>query len=484
MTMRDDDSPQIPTAPAPEGTARRSVLRGGMFAAATLPIGAALSACATGGGGGDEEPATGGGGEVSAENPFGVEEGTEVDAVIFDGGYGVDYVEFAGAIFEKTHEGTTVAVQPSTAIAQELQPRFVGGNPPDLVDNSGAGSIGFNTILDQLEDLTDVIDAPNLEGTTIRDTLYEGVLSTGTYGDKFAALNYVLTVYGVWYSSSLFEENGWQPPRTWAEAKELGAKAKEKGLYLFGWGTEAATYYQTLVIESAIKEGGDEVRLPLENLEEGCWSNEYVQDALKGIEEIIAAGYFKPGGSGTQFTAAQAQWTNAQEFLLYPSGSWIENEMRDQTKEGFAMKGVSSFSLTDNPALGADALHSASGEPFIVPTDGNVAAGKEMLRIMLSSEAAENFAKEKLAPTIVAGTVPEDGFGSTALVSQVDLLAAADGKVFSWEFVNTYGMNAEQLPLWNSFLAGDKTVDELTKELQAITDRIRNDDTIEKIAVS
>ena len=91
----------------------------------------------------------------------------------------------------------------------------------------------------------------------------------GTFGDKFAAINYALTVYALWYSSSLFEENGWTPPTTWAEAKELGAKAKEAGKYLFVWGMEAATYYQTLAIESAIKEGGDEVRVALENLDGG-----------------------------------------------------------------------------------------------------------------------------------------------------------------------------------------------------------------------
>ncbi|WP_166852947.1 extracellular solute-binding protein, partial [Isoptericola sp. BMS4] len=181
--------------------------------------------------------------------------------------------------------------------ATELQPRFVGGNPPDLVDNSGAQSIGFNTILDQLEDLTDVIDAPNLEGTTIRDTLYGGVLAPGTYGDKFAALNYVLTVYGVWYSGSLFEENGWAPPTTWAEAKELGAEAKKAGKYLFVWGTEAATYYQTLAIESAIKEGGDEVRLALENLRPECWSHEAVQATFQAMKEIVDLGYVKPGGA-------------------------------------------------------------------------------------------------------------------------------------------------------------------------------------------
>src|SRR5690606_40997640 len=69
-------------------------------------------------------------------------------------------------------------------------------------------------------------------------------LSPGTFGDKFAAINYVMTVYAVWYSASLFEENGWTPPTTWEECLDLGAKAKEADKYLFLWGTEAATYYQ------------------------------------------------------------------------------------------------------------------------------------------------------------------------------------------------------------------------------------------------
>ena len=65
-----------------------------------------------------------------------------------------------------------------------------------------------------------------------------------------------------------------------------------------------------------------------------------------------------------------------------------------------------------------------------------MAGGKELLRTMLSKEAATNFAKTKLAPTIVKGTVPADGFGSTALVSQNDLLSAAGTDVFTWKFVD------------------------------------------------
>ncbi|GAA1734910.1 N-acetylglucosamine/diacetylchitobiose ABC transporter substrate-binding protein [Isoptericola hypogeus] len=464
---------------------RRSVLRAVMYTAAAVPLGLPLAACATGGGSDEDPTSAAPTGEADANNPFGMAENTAVDAVIFDGGYGVDYVEFAGTVLAGLHAGSSVKVSPSTQIATELQPRFVGGNPPDLVDNSGAQSMGFNTILDQLEDLTDVIDAPNYEGTTIRDTLYEGVLSPGTFGDKFAAVNYVLTVYGVWYSGSLFDQNGWTPPTTWEEAKALGAEAKKAGKYLFLWGTEAATYYQTLAIESAIKEGGDEVRLTLENLEADCWSHEAVQATFQIMKEIVDLGYFKPGGSGTQFTAAQAQWSNKMEALLYPSGSWIENEMKDQTAADFQMKGVPSFSVTSGASMSPTALHSTAGEPFIVPSDAaSVAGGKELLRAMLSKDAATNFSKEKLAPTIVKDIVPADGFGSTALVSQTDMLSAAAGEIYTFNFVSTYGMNQEQLPIWNSFLDGKKSVEDLTGELQAITDRIREDDTIEKIEVS
>jgi N-acetylglucosamine transport system substrate-binding protein len=465
------------------GFDRRTFVRGALAAAAVVPLSSALASCA--GSSNDDDNGGSQGGTKSAENPFGMADSSTVDAVIFDGGYGTDYVSFAAALMMENHAGSEVKVSATTEIAQELQPRFVGGDPPDLIDNSGENAIGFSTILDQLEDLTDVLDADNLEGTRIRDTLFGGVEEPGTYGDKFAALNYVMTVYAVWYSASLFEENGWTPPKTWDEALDLGAQAKAKDKYLFLWGKEAATYYQTLAIGSAIKEGGDEVRLALENLEEGCWSLPAVQEVFKGLDAIIKAGYMKPGGSGTEFTAAQAQWSNNQDALLYPSGSWIENEMKDQTKDGFNMTGFPEMTVTTGSQMPYTALHSTAGEPFIIPSQAkNVAGGKELLRTMLSKDAATNFAKTKLAPTIVKDTVPADGFGSTALVSQSTMLTDAGTDVFTWKFVDLYGMNVDQLVVWNSFLSGSSSVADLTSGLQEITDKVREDDSIEKIPVT
>jgi len=461
---------------------RRQFLKFALAAAAVTPLAGSLASCAAGGG--SDTPAAQETGAVSADNPFGVPESSAVDAVIFNGGYGIDYVEFAAELMQEKHAGVTVKVSPTTKVGQELQPRFVAGNPPDLIDNSGAGNIGMATILAQLEDLTTVIDAPNLEGTTIRDTLFGGVLEPGTYDGKLAAINYALTVYALWYSASLFEENGWTPPKTWDEAYELGMKAKEKDKFLFVWGKEAATYYQTLAICSAIKQGGDEVRLSLENLKPDCWSQQAVQDVFNGMKKIIDADMFKPGGSGTQFTAAQAQWSNKQEALLYPSGSWIENEMKDQTAEGFEMTGTPEPTVDASSSMPFEALHSAAGEPFVIPSQGkNVAGGKELLRTMLSKDAATNFAKTKLAPTVVKDTVPADGFGSTALVSQTTMLGAAGENIFSWQFVDYYGMNPDQLVLWNTFLDGKSSVADLTKGLQGITDKVANDSSVKKIDI-
>ncbi|MFB9376307.1 N-acetylglucosamine/diacetylchitobiose ABC transporter substrate-binding protein [Kineococcus gynurae] len=457
---------------------RRNLLR---FLCAAPPL-VMVAGCAAGGddGGGTPQQT----GEVSADNPFGVPADSTVDAVIFDGGYGTDYATFAAGVLQKARPGVEVTISPSTQIAQQLQPRFVGGNPPDLVDNSGAGAIGLATIAAQLEDLSAVVEAKNLEGTTISDTLYPGVLDVGQYDGKLAAINYVLTVYAVWYSASLFEANGWTPPTTWDEALALGAAARAQDKYLFTWGKEAASYYLTLMLDSAIKEGGDDVRVSMGNLAADAWSRPAVTAVLAAMEQVVARGYMRPGGAGTQFTAAQAQWSQAQEALLYPSGSWIENEMKDATAEDFRMTGAPAPVASSSAALPVTAINNTPNEPYVVPSRGkNPAGGKEMLRVMLSKETATEFARTKLASTIVSGTVPADAFGSTALASQVSMLDAAGTDTFSYNFVQTYGMTSDVNVLWNSFLSGDSDAARLAAGMQDLFDRIREDDSVVKIEV-
>ncbi len=467
---------------------RRDFLRRSLTAAALIPASGLLASCATAGtGSGSSDQSNSAKPTSSADpnNPFGVAANTTVDAVIFNGGYGIEYTEFAAQQLAKLQTGSTVKVTAATNIAQTLQPRFVAGNPPDVIDNSGAGIIGVNTIREQLADLNDLLEAKNYEGTVIKDTLYPGMTAPGTYDGKFVVLNYVLTVYAIWYSASLFEKEGWAVPKTYDEMLELGAKAKAKDKYLLGWGKEAATYYRTMALSSAIKQGGDEVRLAIENLKPGCWSQQPVQDVLNGLKKIIDAGYVKPGGAGTVFTAAQAQWSDDEDFILYPSGGWIENEMKKQTKADFQMTGAPEPVVSADSKLPWEAVHSTAAEGYIVPSQAkSVAGGKEFLRAMLSKEAASNFAKSTFSSTVVKGTVPADGFGSTALQSQVKMLDAAGSNVFTFAYYDTYGTNTDELVLWNTFLQGGSDVATLTKAQQAVTDAIAKDDSIKKVPVS
>ena len=189
---------------------RRTMLRGALATAALVPLAGTLASC------GGSSSSGGGGATKTATNPFGLAKSSSVEAVIFNGGYGYDYVKFAADQVKKQKgfSGVTLKVSPSTQIAQQLQPRFVGGNPPDLIDNSGENAIGFNAIEQQLETLDDVFDANNYEGTKISGTLYPNVKNPGTFGGKFLAMNYVMTVYGMWYSASLFQQNDWTAPQT------------------------------------------------------------------------------------------------------------------------------------------------------------------------------------------------------------------------------------------------------------------------------
>ena len=266
----------------------------------------------------------------------------------------------------------------------------------------------------------------------------------------------------------------------------LGQEAKGKGKYLLGWGKEAATYYQTMAIASAIKQGGDEVRLALENLKPDCWSSEPVQGVFNGLKKIIDAGYVKPGGAGTQFTAAQAQWSDAEDFILYPSGGWIENEMKKQTKEGFQMTGAPEPVVSSDSSLPWEALHSTAGEGYIVPSQGkNVAGGKEFMRAMLSKEAAVNFAKTKLLLDHrqghrAGGRLRVDRAG----VPGQDARGRGRQRLLLELRRPVRHRTPTMLVLWNTFLQGGSSVAELTKGLQAITDKIAKDDSIKKVEVS
>jgi N-acetylglucosamine transport system substrate-binding protein len=453
------------------------------IALAALSLGT-VAACA-GSAPSDDKPTSAAAGGGDADNPFGLEAGTTIDAVVFDGGYKSDYVNFAGDVLTAKFPDVTVEVTATSEINAEMQPRFVGGTPPDLLDNQGAQQIPLASIIDSLATWDDLWAANTYEGVKVEDAVYPGIKETGTFNGQFVQVPYVMTLWAFYYSQSLFDANGWTPPTTWDEALTLCDAAAEKDLKLFVWGKEAASYWKYLALDSAVKQGGVEIVERIANLEEGAWSDATLRSVLDKYKQVIDKGCFIPGGSGQQFTQAQAQWSNDQKALLYYTGSWIENEMANATAADFQMTAWPALVLDEATAkLPFNTAHAGADEKFVLPANSaNIAGGKELMRAMLSQEAAANFAKTRLAPTIVKDTVPEDGFGSTALASTVKLIAESEN-TFSWSFGGYdtyYAFGPDELVIWNAFLDGQKTVDELIADEEALGKKAASDDSVEKV---
>ncbi|MGH3587378.1 MAG: N-acetylglucosamine/diacetylchitobiose ABC transporter substrate-binding protein, partial [Pseudonocardia sp.] len=414
------------TGPRP-GLDRRKFLQ--RLAAAGLlavPGTGLLSACATSGGG----PGTSAQGDVSAENPLGVAAEAALDVVIFNGGYGEEYAKFHQELYKRRYPGAEVKHTATTQIAQEMQPRFVAGNPPDVLDDTGAQKIEYATLVNegQVADLAPLLDAPSWDdpNVKVRDTLLPGVIEQGTFGDKFVILNYVYETYAIWYSKPLFAQRGWAAPTTWDELMAVCEQIKAAGISPFAYGgVNAADYVIDLNFGAAIKQGGMDVVRNIDNLEPGCWTQDTVLAATQGIEEMVRKGYFMPGSEGLKHTEAQTSWVQGQA-AFYVSGSWLENEMKGITPDGFEMTMAPVPVLDSSSAMPVTALRTQPAEAFMVPTKAaNVNGGMEYLRIMLSKEGAGRFAE--LTASVPALKGATDGVRKTPALESLSAGLEAAG---------------------------------------------------------
>jgi N-acetylglucosamine transport system substrate-binding protein len=215
------------------GVGRRDLIkRSAALGLISVPTMSFLSACASGGGD-DSGSGDATKGTTSKSNPFGVKKGSTLDVVVFKGGYGDDYAKAWEANF-KTKIGVSSTHTGTQEITGKLQPRFNAGNPPDIVDDSGAQQIKIDVLYKngQLLDLSPVLDAPAIDDPSkkVRDLLIPGTLDPGVQEGKVVALNYIYTVWGLWYSGKLFKDKGWTPPKTWDEFIAVCQKAKAAGI--------------------------------------------------------------------------------------------------------------------------------------------------------------------------------------------------------------------------------------------------------------
>lgn len=425
---------------------RREVLRRALAAGALVtPAGGVLASCATaGGGGGEDEGATG---QVSQRNPLGVDPSAPLEVVIFDGGFGDEYARFDEEIYGERYPEADIEHQAINRLREAMQPRFVAGDPPDVMDNSGAYQLDLGALVsdNQLAELTELLDAPSwdIQGQKVRDTLRPNVVEFGTYGDTYYVLDYAYTVFGVWYSSSLFRDNGWEYPRTWDDMLDLCEEIQSStDMAAWTYQGQYPQYFSWTILSMAAKLGGPEVIINIDNLEPNAWKQPALQQAVEALYELPARGYLMDGSHGLNHTQAQAEWLQGNAAFI-PCGSWLESEMQDSIPDGFEMVMGPHQNLGASDSLPFEAVLAVPGEHFIVPAEGNnVRGGMEFLRIMCSRQAARKFSELTSSLTSVAGSA--DGLSlSSGFNSVRDSLAAAGDNTFAHRLDTWYK------PLWD-----------------------------------
>lgn len=348
-----------------EGVGRRDLIkRSAALGLISVPTMSFLSACASGGGddsnSGDKDT-----GKTSKTNPFGLKKGGKLEVVVFKGGYGDDYAKAWEAAFDKKW-GTTTAHTGTQEITGKLQPRFNGGTPPDVVDDSGAQQIKLDVLYKsgQLLDLASVLDAPSIDDPSkkVRDTLIAGTLDPGLQGGKVVSLNYIYTVWGLWYSGKLFKEKGWEVPKTWDDFLAICKDAKSQGIGGLAHQGKYPYYINVAIMDLIAKKGGLDAMKAIDNLDPKAFvGSDAAAAAIEAIYEVVEKGYLLPGTNGLTHTESQTRW-NQYKAAFITCGSWLENEQLKQTPADFDMKFMPMPSLPDSK-LPFEAIRAGPASP-------------------------------------------------------------------------------------------------------------------------
>ncbi|GII89815.1 N-acetylglucosamine/diacetylchitobiose ABC transporter substrate-binding protein [Sinosporangium siamense] len=471
--------PALSSQPVPS---RRDLLRGAAALAALVPF---TAACATAGSG---SPASGTSaapvGRITKDNPLGVVSSEPLEVVVFKGGYGDEYAKFAGGLYRKRHPQAQIKHAGLQNVGQAMQPRLVAGDPPDVIDNTGAGRLDLAALIadGQLTDLTPLLDAPSAHdpAVRVRDTLLPGVVDSGVFDGKPYVLNFVYAVWGVWYSSSLFAKHGWTYPATWAEMLTLCEEIKKTGIAPWTYQGKYPEYLNDPLLTMAAKAGGMEMVTAIDHLEPGAWRHDAVREALEAYAELAGRGYIMKGSEALSHTEAQTAWCQGKAAFI-PCGSWLESEQASVTPEGFDMVVAATPRLTGGDKMSAATILASASESFFVPTRaGNPAGGLEYLRWLLARESAAKFAELNAALPAVKGAV--DGLTvSSGLTSINTMVEAAGTDTYNWRFRGWYAPLAKVVDdSTGELVTGRIDAKQWVDRVQKAADKVAGDDSVKK----
>lgn len=407
----------------------------------------------------------------------------EVTVMMFEGGYGSDWVVRSAEEFVKENPDIRINVIASPDIHRQMQPRFLSGNVPDII-NPGPNFDILTLIGDgQIASLNDYLYTPSHRGTDDWiDVFTPAQFSLHMDGEYYGIPVLFSAGYIWWYDAKLFRDNGWDAPRNWNELYELRDKAGEKGLSIFAIpGTVPDYIYYGAYLPLVTRIGGIEALEDGFNLIPGAWESEAYLEAAKEIVRMSEDGLYLPRTMGLNHIEAQTQFFQ-RNALFAMAGTWLEGEMQDIIPEDFELTALNQPSWEEGPAnsqLYVPISEGWAGAFYVTEGSKNKDAAVKFLKYLTDKESIYRMMERGLASTIV-GT--EDAIDSKPLRTALDEMDRADGYSYVPTGMNPVypEFNANVIKRFQALMLGQITPEEFVKYAEAQAEQLRNDDTIVK----
>ncbi|HET6455744.1 MAG TPA: extracellular solute-binding protein [Armatimonadota bacterium] len=354
----------------------------------------------------------------------------QLEVASFQGGFGLDFFEYAAREYEKTHPNVKINLWGNPRVWEQLRPRFIKGNPPDLawpgwgMDYWGLVAEGKVLPMDKYLETK----AYGQDKKWI-DTFDMRLLNKGKYEGHYYIMPYNQNVFGWWYNVDMFKQHGWQPPKTYDELLVLCEKIKKAGIAPITFqGRYPAYMLRGFLFPWAISEGGLQAFNDAQNLKPGAWKSPAFLKAANMVAELRDKGYFQKGAMGMSHTEAQMEFVLGRAAMI-PCGTWLGSEMKDQLPKGFHMAFI-------NPPVieggkGDPTITSAGVETWIIPADGkNHDLAADFFKFMTSLDMAKQFVIKKNTLMAIKGSddqeLPPDLVGAAECAAKASALWDAD----------------------------------------------------------
>lgn len=239
--------------------------------------------------------------------------------------YGSDmWKQVAAAFTEET--GIGVELITDKKLEDVIGASMKAGDFPDVIHlaTGREAALTETFIKDQnIVDLTDVLSmtVPG-ENKKVSEKIAGGFTETALtnpYGDgKTYLAPMFYSPCGLFYNAGLFEEKGWEVPKTWDEMWALGDAAKAEGISLFTYPTTG--YFDAFFYALMYSVGGADFFDAATSYEEGIWDTPEAQTCFDIVEKL--ASYTEPT---TPAQANDQDFTKNQQLVLDNKALFMPN---------------------------------------------------------------------------------------------------------------------------------------------------------------